>query len=129
MADNLDARGITAYGLKGFRLDVELQLGGKAHGAHHAQGVVGEGDVGVEGRADKAPADVVESAVEVDEIAEGSLVDAEGHGVDGEVAACDVFLKGATLDNGVAALAAVALAACAYEFQLEVAAANAAPCR
>ena len=120
--DYLYAAGVAADSIEGLGSDAELQLRCEAHGAHHAQGVVAEGDVGVEGRADGARADVVHAAVQVDELAEGGGIHADGHGVDGEVAAGDILFKRAALHYGVARLAAVALATCTHKLQFQRAA-------
>ena len=49
--DDFYAMRIARYGFECLGIDVELELGGEAHCAHHAQRVVAECDVGVEWRA------------------------------------------------------------------------------
>ena len=46
--DDIDTLGIAREGIEGLVLDHEIELGCEAHATQHAQGVVGEGDVGVE---------------------------------------------------------------------------------
>ena len=120
--DDFDALRVAAYGVERGRVYRELQLGGEAHGAHHAQGVVAERYVGVERCAYGACAYIFESPVKVYEFAERAGVHAHGHGVDGEVAAGYVFFERAAFHYGVARLAAVAFAPCAHEFQLHASA-------
>ena len=118
-ADNLDALGVAGDGLEGVVGDAEAQLAGEAHGAHHAQGVVAEGDVGVEGRAEDALIEVVDAAEGVHQLAIAVSIQTDGKGVDGEVAPPLVVLEGAVLNDGLAAVVAVALAAGADELQLQ----------
>ena len=61
---------------------------------------------------------VGQSVVVVDKLAEAAGVDAQRHGIDGEVAAGDVLVQRSVLDDGVAAVAVIALAAGADKFQL-----------
>ncbi len=99
-----------------------MQLCGETDGAHHPQGVVAEGDVGVERSADYSLAQVGHAVVAVDERAETRGIHAHGHGVDGEVAAGEIVVEGAVLHNGVTAFAVIALAARSHEFQFQRAA-------
>ena len=100
--DNLDAVGHPFEGLEGLVLYLEVELGGEADAAHHAQGVVGEGDLWVEGRSDDAILEVGQSVEGVNELAETVTVQADGHRVDGEVAAVLVILQRAVLHDGLA---------------------------
>ena len=110
-ADNLDAVGVAGDGLDGVVGDAEAELRGEADGAHHAQGVVGEGDVGVEGCTQDALVEVAYAAEGVHQLAVAVGVEADGEGVDGEVAPALVVLEGAVLDDGLAAVVGVTLAA------------------
>ena len=112
------APGVARHGHECLRGDAEAQLGGEAHGAEDAQRVVAEGDVRVERCAYYPRLKVVEAVVVVDKRAKAVGVDAQGHGVDGEVAAGDVLVERAVLDDGVAAVAVVALAAGTHKLEL-----------
>ncbi len=116
--DDMDAFGVAGDGVEGFGEDTELQLSGESDGAHHAEGVVAESDVGVEGCADETLVEVVDAAEGVEQLAESVAVEGYGHCVDGEVAAVLVVLQGAVFHDGLAAVAAVALAAGADKFYL-----------
>ena len=78
------------------------QLRGKSHAAHHAQGVIAEGHIGVERGADEAVLHVEQTIEGVGELTEALGIEAHGQGVDGEVAAVLVILKGTVLNNRVA---------------------------
>lgn len=67
----------------------ELQLGQEAGGPQHAQWIVGEGDLGVEGRPQPVVGQVGQPSERVDQF---ELGQAEGHGVDREVTAGQVGL-------------------------------------
>ncbi len=121
--EDLDTLRVAAQSLEGFRRQSEIELCGEADGAEHTQRVVAERYVGVERCADDAFAYVGQTVVKVDDLAEVVGVDADSHGVDGEVAAGYVFFERAVLDHRVARRTVVGLAACADEFQFEVAAA------
>ena len=101
-ADYLDAVAVAAQSFEGFVLNSKVELGGKTHAAHHAQRVVAEGDVGVEWGGYDAVLKVAHTIERVDQLAEPGCVEADGHGVDGEVAAVLVVLKGTVFDNGFA---------------------------
>ena len=116
--DDAESAGVALDGVEGFGEDVELELGGETDGAHHTEGVVAEGDVGVEGGAYEALVEVADAAEGVEELPEGVVVERYGHGVDGEVAPVLVVLEGAVLHNGFAAFTAVAFASSADKFDL-----------
>ena len=111
----LDALGHALQPFEGLVLNLEVQLGGEAYAAHHAQGVVAEGDVGVKGRGDDAVLKVGKAVKRVDQLAEAVMVQADGHRVDGEVAPVLVVLQRAVLHDGLARVMAVALTAGADE--------------
>ena len=102
LGDDLDTLGVALEGLLGLVLYLEAELGGEADAAHHAQGVVGEGDVGVEGRSYEAVLHIEESVEAVDELAEAVGVETDGEGIDGKVAAVEVVVEGAVFDDGFA---------------------------
>lgn len=120
-ADNLDALGIAAQGVEGLVFDVEVELGGKPDAAQHAQRVVREGDVGVEGGAYDAVLHIVHAVKGVYEFAEAVVVEADGKGVDGEIASVLVVFQRSVLDMRLAAVVAVAFLARTHKFYLEVA--------
>ena len=119
--DDADAVGHALQALEGFVLNLEIQLGGKADAAHHAQGVVGECHLGVEGRGDDAVLEVGNAVEGVDELSEAAAVQADSHRIDGEVATVLVVLERAVLDDGFARVVAVALLPRTYELDLHIA--------
>ena len=116
--DDADARGVAADRLEGLLLNPEAQLRGEAHGAHHAQRIVREGDVGIARRADDAVLEVLHAAEGVDQLAEGRGVERPRHGVDREVAAPLVVLERAGLDLRLARVVRVGFAARPDELNL-----------
>ena len=93
---------------------------GKTDGAHHAERVVGKGDVGVEGGADDALLHILYAAERVQQFAVPLFVETDSQRIDSEIAAVLVFLQGAVLYNGIAGIVAVTLAAGTYKLQFEV---------
>src|SRR5690606_41219211 len=98
---------------------VEAGRGGGARGAQDGEGVVVEGLAGVERRREAAGGEVGQPAERVDQLAEALGVEGDGEGVDGEVAPAEVVLERAVLDDGLAGVGPVALAARADELEDE----------
>ena len=96
-------------------------MGGKPDAAQHAQRVVREGDVGVEGGAYDAVLHIVHAVKGVYELAEAVMVEADGKGVDGEIASVLVVFQRSVLDMRLAAVVAVGFLARTHKFYLEVA--------
>jgi hypothetical protein len=90
--DTLEVGGVALEVTQGAALDAEIKAGGIAGGAEHAGGVVLEGAV-VEG-ADETSFEIGDAVGGVQELAAVGAVEAEGEGVDGEVAAVEVLLDG-----------------------------------
>ena len=118
--DDFDARAVALDGGEGLGLDAEVELRGEPYGPHHAQGVVAEGDVGVERGADNPFFEVVHTAEGVDQFAPAVAVQTQGQGVDGEVAPVLVVLQGSVLDYRLARVVAVRLLAGADELDFEI---------
>ncbi len=118
--NDLDALGIARERLKCLILNIELQLRGKAHTAHHAQRIVAEGHVGVEWRADDAILQVVDAVEGVNEFTEAVAVETHREGVDGEVATVLVVFQRTVLDMRLTAVAVVALTPGAHKLHLLV---------
>ena len=83
--------GVTADGLEVGGADVKVELGGEADGAHHADGVFAETNVGVADGTDTARLEVAEATYIVDD---GEVIDVVEESVDGEVTAKGIFLRG-----------------------------------
>ena len=90
--NDLNAWGVSPDGCEGVGVDEESELGGKADGAHHAQRVIAECDVGVEWRAQGERLHVVKSIEGIHELSEAVGVEANGQRIDGKVAPLLVFL-------------------------------------
>ncbi|KFC52602.1 hypothetical protein GY12_03525 [Micrococcus luteus] len=88
--DDRDPLGHCGHGLLHLGGHGEAELRGEAGGAHHAQRVIGEGVLGGAGGAQHAGVQVPHAAEGVHELEGGQ---AQGHGVDGEVAAQQVVLE------------------------------------
>ena len=119
LGDNLDALGIAAQGLLRLVLDTEVELRGKADAAHHAQGIVGESDVGVERCGDKSVLHIQETVETIYQFAEAVAVETDGQGIDGEVPTVQVVLQRAVLHDRLTAVVAVALAAGTHELDFK----------
>ena len=100
--DNFYTRGHALKTREGLLLDLEVQLGSETDAAHHAQGIVGERHLRVEGRGDDTVLEVGNAVEGVDEFTETTAVQTDSHRIDGEVAAILVVLEGTILDNGLA---------------------------
>ena len=101
-ADDANAFAVASQCLKGFVGNGEVELGGEAHAAHHAERVIAEGDVGVQRRHNQFVLQVLESTERVGQFAEASTVETNRKGVDGEIAPLLVVLQSAVLANRVA---------------------------
>ena len=119
--NDIDALRIPSDGLKSLRENVKIQLGGKPHCTHHPQRVVTEGDVRVEWRADDATFQISYAVKWVKQLTITLLVQADGHCVDGEIAAALIIIEGAVFHNGVTALAMIRLTAGTHKFQFPLA--------
>ena len=76
--DYLYPFGVAPYGLEGVVGYAEAELAGEADGAHHAQGVVAEGDVGVEGSAQDAGLEVGDTIEGVHQLSVAVAIEAHG---------------------------------------------------
>lgn len=121
-ADDLQSVGVAREGLACFLLNLKVELGGEAHAAHHAQRVVAEGNVGIEGCGDDAILQVGHTVEGVDELAEAVAIEAHCHGVDGEVATVLVVFEGTVFHVGLPTVMAIALLAGAHKLHLQSAA-------
>ena len=90
--NDLNALGVPPDGCESVGIDEEAELGGKADGAHHAQRVVAECDVGVEWRAQGERLHVAQSIKGIHELSEAVGIETNGQRIDGEVAPLLVFL-------------------------------------
>ena len=119
--DDADALGIAANRLESLRIDVKIQLCGEPDGTHHPQRVIAEGDVRIQRSADNAALHVANAVKGVKQLAIALLVQADGHGVNGEIAAFLVIVQSAIFHNGIAALAVIGLSPCPDKFQFPLA--------
>ena len=100
-ADNADALLVAFQRLKGLIVDIEAQLCSKAHAAHHAQGIVAEGDVGVKRRTDGLVIEVVDTAKGIDQFTQSVGIETDSQGIDGKVAAILVIVQRTILHHGL----------------------------
>ena len=106
---------VAAHRVDGLGHDGEAQLRGETDGTEHPERVVAIGGVGVERRADETCIEVADAAERIDQAPVVFPLQAESHGVDGEVAALLVFFQRAVFHDGLARRGAVRLAACSHE--------------
>jgi hypothetical protein len=97
-------------------LDLEAEAGGVAEGAQDAGCVILEGALVQD--ADQASIEVALSADRIEDLADAWAVEAEGEGVNREVAAAEVFVDGGGLDGGQGAGAGVGLGASSNEVEV-----------
>jgi hypothetical protein len=87
---------------------LQAEAGDEPGRPQHPEGIVGERDLGIEGRPEAAGGQVGQSVVGVDDLQVGPQP--EGHGVDGEVPARQVHLDGVAEDDvGLARIGSVGL--------------------
>jgi len=108
-ADGLEVREVALEPCERVRLDLEAEAGGVADGAEDAGGVVPKGAL-VED-ADEARVEVRAATGQVEDLAGFGAAQAECEGVDGEVAAQEVFSDRGGLDGGEGAWADIRLGA------------------
>ena len=116
--DNLDTVGHALKAHKCFFLNLEIQLGGEADAAHHAQGVVGECHLRVKGRSNDAVLEVGNAVEGVNKLTETAAIQTDSHRINGKVASILVVLQRAILNNGLTRVVAVAFLASPDELDL-----------
>ena len=119
--DDAQSFGVATDGSQAPFLNAEPQLGRKPNGAEHAQWVVAVCHVGIQGGANPFPVQVVDPAERVHQLAKRVGVQADGHGVDGEVPTVLVVFQRAIFDDGFSAASRVAFFPRPHEFHLVVA--------
>jgi hypothetical protein len=78
---------VVAYdGFKRIVFDRKPELRSKTDGTHHAQGIIAIGDIGIEGSTDYFFPEVIYTVERVNQLTVIMRVQANGHGVDGEIA-------------------------------------------
>ena len=112
-----DALFVASEGFEGFRFNLEVELRGKADASHHPKRIVAEGDVGVERRGNDAVFQVAKAVEWVHQFSKTCLIEAEGEGVDGEIAPPLVVVERPILDDGFARVVAVTLLSRSYKFE------------
>ena len=117
-AHDLDTVGHPLQRLIGLLLDLEIQLRGETHTAHHPQRIVRESDFRVEGCGDDAVFEICQPVEGINEFAETVFIQTDGHRIDGEVAAVLIVLQSTILHDGFTRIVAVTLLAGAYELHL-----------
>ncbi len=115
---NFEALTILDNGLEGIGVYIKIELCGKANGAHHAQRVIGEGNIRAERRANQFAAQVVLPAEGVYQFPIVFLIERDGQGIDGEVAAILVVFQRTIFYDGFAGVALVRLFARTHKLQL-----------
>ena len=107
----MDALGIATNRLEGLVVDRKAQLGSESNGAHHAQRVVREGDVGVARSANQTILHILHPVEGIDQLTEALLGERPGQRIDREVATTLIILKRTGLNERFARVVGVALTA------------------
>ena len=110
-AYNFDAAGHSFEGLERLGLNLEIQLGGKADAAHHAQRIVRKSDIRLKGCGYDSVFQISKSVERVYQFAKAVAIQTDGHGIDSEVAAVLVVFQRAVLHDRLAGVVAVAFLA------------------
>lgn len=113
-ADDRDALGHLGHGLPGRLVRPRNRAGSETRGAHHAQRIVAEADLGGARGAQRALGQIGQASVGIHEtpIAQVAAAHIEGHRVHGEIAAHQVVLDAQPIDHlGLAGTAAVRIRA------------------
>ena len=110
-----DALLVAAQRLEGVIVDIEIQLGGKADATHHTQGIVTEGNVRIERRADVFFTHVLHSSERIHQLSITLPVEADRQGIDSEVPAVLVVLQRTVFHNRLARIVRVGLLAGAHK--------------
>ena len=117
----MDALFVSLDGFKRREIEIKTELTGKAYSSHHAQRVIGESDIWVEGRSDDALLHILHSTEGVEQEPIAIFIETDGEGVDGEISAILIVFQCAILYDGVSALAMIRLFPCAYKLQFHLA--------
>ena len=118
--DDFQPVAVSLQRLERLVVDIEIELCGEPYAPHHTERVVGEGDIGVEWRADETIGQVVDAIEGVDEFAKAVFVETDGHGIDGEVAPVLVVIERAVLHDRFPAVVTVTLFPGAHELHLHI---------
>ena len=100
-ADDADALLVAFQGLEGLIINIEAQLRSEAHAAHHAQGIVAKGDVGIKRRTDGLVIEVVDTSKGIDQFTQSVGIETDSQGIDGKVAAILVIVQRSILHHGL----------------------------
>src|SRR5689334_11542991 len=92
LGNDADALPVVFNGLEHHRIDGKSQLGSKADGPHHAQGVITKRLQRVQRCADKLLPDVLQPIKRIDQFAIIGLVQTNGHGIDRKITTILVVL-------------------------------------
>ena len=93
---------------------------GKPYAAHHAQRVVAERDVRIKRSTDGTFLQVIQTVERVYQFSEACLVQADCHGIDGEVSAVLVIFQRAVFHYRLAAVVAIRLLACTHKLHFRI---------
>ena len=107
MRYDADSLRVAPDSFKGLGVNCEFELRCEPYGAHHAQRVVAECDVGVKRGAENPSLHIGQAPEEVYQLSETACVDTYGKGIDGKVPARQVFFKGSVLDHRLAGITVI----------------------
>ncbi len=105
--------------LEGLGGDIEAQLRGESHRAHHTQRVVREGDISIARGANCALLQIAHSIEWVDQFTKSCRIQRPRHSVDCEIAAALVVVETTLLDTWLARIGGVGLFASTHKLHLE----------
>ena len=113
--DDGDAFAITLQRIECLIVNIESQLGGKTDTAHHAQRVITESYIRVEGSPDGLFLQVSNTAKGVDQLAITHPVQANSQCIDGKITAVLVILQCTVLYNRLAGIVCIRFFSCTHK--------------
>ena len=119
-ADDVQPLRVSGKRVISLSLYLEIELGGEAHATHHAKRVVAESDIRIQGRGDNAILQVGQPIERIHQLPETIMVEANGHGVDGEVAAVLVIFQRAVFHDGLSGVMPIAFFPGSHKFHLSI---------
>ena len=106
--------------LKGRGIYVELQGRGKTKGTHHAKRIIAECQVRIARRTQDFLSKIVPTVKRIDQLPVIGFVQADGHSIDGKIAAPEVVFEAAVLHNGFTGFSLIGFPSGSHKFQLKI---------
>ena len=114
-ADNLQSLSIAAKGIFCLLLNIKAQLRGETHTTKHTQRIIREGDIRIQRCTNQSIFQVVYTIKRVHQFTETIVIQADGQGIDGEIAAALIIFQSTIFHHRLARVVAIAFLTCTYE--------------